>query len=153
MSKKGEYLRGTYEVQNKEKYCGEKPPVYRSSYEKRLFYWADMNQNVLHWCSECIVIPYKYSVDGKVHRYYTDMYAEIQTKDGIKKFIVEIKPIAQTQPPKKPANRSKKRTERYLYEQQRYVKNIDKWKAAEQYCKKKGYEFKIVTEKDLWTNK
>lgn len=113
-------------------------------------YYLDMNTNVIKWCSECVVIPYFYSVDQKVHRYYVDAYAEIKTNDGIKKFLIEVKPYKSTIPPQKPKNRSKKRTDRYLYEQKTYIQNIDKWKATEDFCKKKGLEFKIITEKDLW---
>ncbi|MFA5484937.1 MAG: TnsA endonuclease N-terminal domain-containing protein [Candidatus Pacearchaeota archaeon] len=152
MSKRNEFLKGKYEVQNKEKYCSTKPPVYRSSWERRLFYYLDFNQNVLKWCSECVVIPYFYSVDNKVHQYYVDAYVEIKTNNGIKKFLIEVKPYKSTLPPSKPKNRSKKRTDRYLYEQKMYIQNQDKWKAAVDFCNKKGLEFKIITEKDLWNN-
>ena len=36
-----------------------------------------------------------------------------------------------------------------LYEQKTYVKNKAKWEAAEKWAKKKGIEFKILTEKEL----
>ena len=37
-----------------------------------------------------------------------------------------------------------------LYESQMYVVNQAKWKAAEKWCKKKGYKFLILTEDQLF---
>jgi len=31
-----------------------------------------------------------------------------------------------------------------------YAKNTAKWKAAEEYCRKKGWKFKILSEKDIF---
>ena len=36
-----------------------------------------------------------------------------------------------------------------LYEQKTWVVNQAKWEAAEKWAKKKGIEFKILTEKEL----
>ena len=36
-----------------------------------------------------------------------------------------------------------------MYEQLTYVKNQAKWEAATKFCNKKGWEFKILTEKDI----
>jgi hypothetical protein len=36
-----------------------------------------------------------------------------------------------------------------LVESLTYLKNEAKWKAASEYCKDRGWEFKIVTEKEL----
>ena len=59
---------------------------------------------------------------------------------------IEIKPSKQTVPPV--VKKSKKRST-MLYEQKTYVKNRAKWDAAEKWAKKKGVEFKILTEKEL----
>jgi hypothetical protein len=42
-------------------------------------------------------------------------------------------------------------TKSLLRRQAEYVKNRAKWQAAEQWCKKKGYEFCILTEKELFS--
>ena len=39
--------------------------------------------------------------------------------------------------------------EHLLYEQSMYVKNQAKWQAATEFCKRKGLEFIILTEKHL----
>ena len=87
------------------------------------------------WGYECIEIPYVYSVDKKVHRYYPDFYVEF--KDG-RKFIIEIKPENQAT------------GKGGLYNKLCYVKNVDKWNACKAFCDAKGMEFKVVTEKDLF---
>lgn len=148
--KKDNYNQGIYEVKNKQKYIGINKPFYRSSYEKRIFFWCDNNKNVLEWSSENVAIPYLFEIDKKLHRYFPDVKAKIKTDKGIITYIIEIKPYKQTLIPKKPKNRSKKRIQRYKNELFMYIKNVNKWEAAEKFCKKYGYEFKIITEKELF---
>jgi len=150
MKKNDGYLQGYYNPTNKSKYVGKGKPFFRSSWESRVFFWCDTNRNVLEWSVESIAIPYLYEIDQRIHRYYPDVIAKIQTSQGIKKYIIEIKPYRQTLEPKKPKNKNKKRQDRFIYETLRFIKNKNKWNATEQYCKKYGFEFKIITEKDLW---
>lgn len=150
MSKDNYYEQNTYTVVNKEKYKGKGKPFYRSSYEKRLFFWCDHNKNVLEWSSESVVIPYVFDIDKKPHRYFPDVKAKIKTHKGIITYIIEVKPFKQTLLPKEPKNRSKKRFERYKNEMFMYIRNVNKWDAAHKFCKKYGYEFKIITEKVLF---
>tara|TARA_Y100000004_G_C8889270_1_gene401199 strand:- start:229 stop:567 length:339 start_codon:yes stop_codon:yes gene_type:complete len=108
--------------------------------------WCDLNENVINWGSEEIVIPYVSPVDNRVHRYFPDFYVRARTKDGrIKKFIIEIKPKRQTTPPKK----QKRATKKYLSEVKTYAVNDAKWKAAKEYCLDRRMEFMILTEKEL----
>ena len=65
---------------------------------------------------------------------------------SVKKMLLEVKPAAQTQPPKSP----KRRTKRYISEVMTYGVNEAKWKAAREYCKDKGWEFRIITEAELF---
>ena len=110
----------------------------------------DHNSNVIEWASEPLAVPYLFSLDGKVHRYYPDIICKIQTKHGIKQFMLEIKPAKQTVEPSKPKNRSLKRKKRYENEMFTYIKNKDKWEAAEKFCEEHGYEFKLITEADIF---
>jgi hypothetical protein len=96
--------------------------------------------NIVKWSSEEVVIPYLYEVDRKYHRYFMDL--KLSTKQG-KTFLVEIKPDGQTRPPK-----GARRTKRYLTESLTYIKNVNKWEAAEEYAKDRGWEFVIWTEKN-----
>ncbi len=43
----------------------------------------------------------------------------------------------------------KKVTQSYLYECKTYAVNEAKWKFADDWCKNRGIEFKIITEREL----
>jgi hypothetical protein len=143
-----QYKQGIYKVCHKEKYKGNvNNCIYRSSLELRAFRFMDHNPNVLEWSSEEVIIPYKNPLDksGKLHRYFVDLYAKIQNKEGIvKKYLIEIKPSSQVVPPKPSRN-----TKGLLKRQAEYVKNRAKWDSATQYGKQKGMIFTILTEKHL----
>lgn len=109
--------------------------IYRSSYEKKFIYWLENNPSVKHWGSECLKIPYLY-IDGKTHSYYPDYFVEMH--DGTC-MVVEIKPSSQTL---KPLNEN-------CWAYNAYVKNMCKWKATMEFCKSKGYQFKVITEKTI----
>jgi len=141
----GKFKQGFFNPKNPLKYIGQKPIRYLSSWELKFFRFCDDNANVVEWASEAVIIPYVSPVDGKVHRYYTDGIIAIKETTGIKKYIVEIKPSAQTKPPVK----GKKRQSTMVYETIRYAQNQAKWTAAKQWCSKHGYEFLILTEGEL----
>ncbi len=108
--------------------------------------YFDLNSSVLEWSSEEDIIPYVSPLDNRYHRYFVDFRVKIKDREGqIKTYLIEVKPFYQTQEPK--ADKINKK--RYLTEVQTYVVNKSKWNAAEEYCKKKGWEFKIWTEKEL----
>jgi hypothetical protein len=139
------FKQGHFKPKNTSKYIGRETPVYRSSWELKFFRWCDDNINVIEWCSESLIIPYISPIDGKVHRYYTDGVVAIKEPQGIKKYIIEIKPKSQTVAPVK----GRKRHSTMVYETARYAQNTAKWAAAKQYAQKHGYEFLILTEEHL----
>jgi len=130
-----------------QKYAGDPTNiVMRSSWETRFANWCDKNPSVLKWSSEETVIPYRCPTDNKIHRYFVDFKIQIQTKDKmLKTYLVEVKPLKQTMPPIFPG----RRTQRYLTESLTFMKNQAKWNAATEYCKDRGWEFKIITENEL----
>ncbi len=133
---------GRYQVKNPSKYKGDFTKViFRSLWEKAVFTWCDSNPNVKYWNSEETVIPYYYEVDKKYHRYFVDL--KIIYKDG-KTLLVEIKPDKETKPPK-----GQRKTKQYINEGLTYVKNMNKWEAANAYAKDRGWDFQIWTEKTL----
>lgn len=142
------WKQGQYIVKNKEKYIGVSEPIYRSSWEERFCYFLDHNKNVIRWCSECVKIPYVFRGDGHTHNYYPDFYCEIIVKRKLKKYIIEIKPEKQTHAPKKPKRPKSNKT--YIYEMVTWIKNQDKWRFTEDYCKRRGITFRILTEKTLF---
>lgn len=134
---------GKYKVKNTKKYKGDfLNVVYRSNWEKQVFIWCDKTPEIIEWSSEEVVIPYFYDVDKKYHRYFMDL--KIKTKDG-KVRLIEIKPKKQTAPPA----RKNTRTKQYMSEALTYVKNQNKWNAAEKFAKDNGWTFEIWTEDTL----
>lgn len=136
--------KGLYKPKNPEKYMGNPNNiVYRSSWEQKLFIRLDVDPNITRWASEEFSIPYVSPIDNKIHRYFPDVYAENVNGD---KFVFEIKPDAQTRPPAKKARQTKK----YITEVSTYLINSAKWHSAQRFCEERGWQFKIVTERDLF---
>jgi len=141
---------GIYEPFNPSKYTGKKPIVYRSGWERKVFYFLDTHPSILEWGSESIIIPYTYQIDGQNHRYFVDINFVVKTKSNeIKKYIVEIKPFEQTQPPKQPKRKTQKAIMNYNQKLLEYQKNQNKWEAASKWAEKHGYIFEIWTENEL----
>ncbi len=108
--------------------------------------WADTCSQVVSWGSEEIAIPYYSVPDQRTRRYFPDFVMRLVNNQGQdKKYMVEIKPKAQTIPPKKPQRISK----RYLTEMATYSVNSSKWEAADIWCKQRGIEFIVLTEDHL----
>jgi hypothetical protein len=143
------YIQGIFKPKNPEKYAGNAANiVFRSSWERKFMVFADENPQVLKWASEEIYIPYFSEVDQKIHRYFPDFIMQVRNNQGtIKKYMVEIKPEAQTLPPKKRS----RTTKTYLNEMSTFSVNTSKWRAAEEWCRKNNMEFIIMTEKHLRT--
>lgn len=141
------YKQGIFEPLNKEKYKGTKNAIFRSSWELKFMRFCDMNENVISWGSECLKIAYWSPVDKRQHNYFPDFMLQVKKADGtLKTKIIEIKPLRQTKPPVIKKNRNVKTM---LAEAKTYTVNQAKWAAAKQYCDERGWEFVIVTEKDL----
>lgn len=133
---------GKYKVKNPKKYKGDHTNViFRSMWERNAFAWCDDNSEIKEWSSEEVVVPYYYDVDKRYHRYFVDLKI---TFTNNKTIIVEIKPEKETKVPKRPD-----KSKRYLNEAMTYVKNQNKWKAANTFAKDNGWSFEIWTEKTL----
>lgn len=142
-----ETYKGRFRPTNPKKYKGDLSEiVYRSSWELKFMKWCDSNDSVLEWGSEITVIPYRSPVDNKIHRYFVDFYIKVKDRSGnIKKYLIEIKPEKLTKPPPIP----KKKTKRFIEEVFMYGTNQAKWKQANEYCLDRGWQFLVLTEKDL----
>ena len=133
---------GKYRPTFPKKYKGDYHNIiYRSSWEYKFMVWCDRSSSVTEWGSEEIIVPYTSPADGRRHRYFPDFYLKI----GRKKYMVEVKPLNQTKEPKK----QKRNTKRYITEVVTYAVNQAKWKAATEYCKDRGWQFMLITEKEL----
>ena len=143
MSYKGKYI-----PTNPKKYKGNSSQViYRSLWERKVMVYCDRNEKVIEWGSEEVIVPYRSPWDGKMHRYFPDFYMKVEQKSGnVKKFLIEVKPKSQC---KSPVKNPKRKTRNWYKQVKAWGINQAKWKSAEEYCKNKGMEFKILTEDHL----
>lgn len=148
--KDSRFKQGIFTPMNREKYKGRDYPRYLSSWELKFFRFCDSESSVLEWSSESIIIPYLNPVDNRVHNYITDAVIKMKTRDGVKKFLVEVKPHKQTiKPLDKVSKKTGKPLKSSLYEKLTFIKNTAKWDAAKKWCKKHDMEFTIITEHHL----
>ena len=119
--------------------------------ELRFMKWCDISEKIFQWSSEEIVIPYISPIDNKRHRYFPDFL--IQTDKGWT--LIEVKPQVQTKPPKKllVEKLTLKKKRRYYNAVKTWLVNEAKWKAAKKVCEIEGWEFQIMTEKQLTPDK
>jgi hypothetical protein len=142
-----ESIKSRYKPSYPQKYKGNPNNIIcRSSWERKFCSWCDLNDNILEWASEEFFIPYVSPLDKKIHRYYPDFLVKIKESDGkTKTYVIEIKPKRQTLPPQQKS----KITKSFIHESKTYAVNKAKWKAADEWCKDRLLEFKIVTEDNL----
>ena len=151
MSRDGKYHQGRFHPQNPQKYKGDvNNIIYRSSWELKFMQWCDRNENIMEYGSEEFWIPYVSPVDNRVHRYFPDFIIKVkESNEEIKTYVIEVKPKRQTVPPKQKSRVTKS----YLYEVQTYAVNQSKWNAADEWCKDRKLEFKVITEQELFGEK
>ena len=138
--------KGRFLPKNPKKYNGDPMNiVYPSSWELRVMKYLDDNPNIIWWASEEISIKYVSPIDQKIHRYFPDFVVKMKKRDGsIKTVVMEIKPEKQTKLPKQ-----SRKTRRFIQEAATYAVNQEKWRAADIFCQEHGWQFMILTEKDL----
>jgi hypothetical protein len=139
--KSSHFKQGTIELSELRKYLGKKIITYRSSWELEFIRRLEYDSNVLKWSSEPIEIPYisKEKVNGKwieKRRNYNPDFLVI-LKSG-KVLLIEVKPLSQVP-----------LFENTILSDPAQMKNQCKWKAAIGFCKKQGWEFRIITEQNL----
>jgi len=141
---------GRFTPKNPQKYIGDpKNIIYRSSWECKVMSWLDREPSIISWASEELIIPYISPVDGKWHRYFPDFLVKSRTKDGqLKTLLLEVKPKKQTQEPEQ----RKRITKQYINEVTTWGVNQAKWKAAQEFCADRNWEFKLITEDHLGIN-
>lgn len=128
---------------NKQKYAGDPTSIIcRSLWERSVCKFFDENASIKKWASEEIVIPYVHPIDNKIHNYFPDFLVEFESNGKTNFWLIEIKPKKQVNLKE---NASKK-------ERITWAINSAKWKAAQSYCNKNNFEFKVLTEKEIFTN-
>ena len=128
---------------NAKKYIGDSSKIVcRSLWERNVCKFCDENDSILRWSFEEIAIPYVSPLDQKVHNYFPDFLIEFKNKNGVQVWMIEVKPKKQTYL-KENASKKEKIT---------WITNQAKWKAAQTYCNKNNITFKILTEKEIFSN-
>ena len=138
--------KGWFTPKHRNKYKGDSDNVvYRSLWELKVMKWLDENPSVIWWASEELIIKYKSPIDQRIHRYFPDFVVKLKVRDGnMKTLMIEVKPEAQTKMPTQ-----KRQTKRFIQESATYAINQEKWRAADLFCREHGWQFKILTEKEL----
>ena len=149
LNRNTKFKQGFFYPRNLDKFVSkDNKAIYRSGLELDYFRLLDKNPNVLKWGSEEVIVPYFF--DNKWHKYYVDLFVVFKFGESVKKYFIELKPYSQTIEPK--VSKRKKQMS-MLYEAHQWAKNQAKWKAATDFAKKNGWEFHILTEKDLENRK
>ena len=142
MKRKRQTYKGKYKCKNPDKYKGRVGHIiYRSLWERKFMLYCDKVNAVLEWSSEEISIWYRSPADSKMHRYYPDFWIKyINLRGEIREKLIEIKPKAQTRPPK------------YMHGSayKTYQINDAKWRSAIKYCREDDMQFQILTEDHLF---
>lgn len=166
----GKPHQGVYIPKHPEKVVGGEI-VYRSGWELAFSRWCDDNPGVEEWGGEPVAIQYRNPaavnfdlcrkngadpnnpINWPIYNYYPDFYLKIRddsAEGGYRKLMIEIKPKYQTERPVPPPITAKlAEQKRYVSLAKTYAQNIKKWDAAKEWCKMRGFEFKVYTEVTL----
>lgn len=138
------YAKGKFTPKNPDKYIGKNQPRYRSSWELVFMNFCDNNKNIIKWASESIHVPYRNPLTGKQTIYVPDFFVLYEDKFGNKKAeVIEIKPKKQSLIESKVTSAKDKAA---------VVLNHAKWKAANEFCKRSGLVFRVITEDQIFYN-
>lgn len=150
MSTRG--YKGPFTPKNPQKYIGDPTKItYRSLLERSCMVKFDTQPNIVRWASEEVVIKYVSPIDNRVHRYFVDFYVEYYDANGnLIKELIEVKPYSQI---KEPVKRKRQRHETYAIAVATYQINRAKWAAAQKFCEGTDVTFKLLTEKQIRSNK
>ena len=107
----------------------------------------DEDDQFVKWSSEEIAIPYISPIDNRVHHYFPDFLIKARQPSGVHIIrLIEVKPQAQC---KEPIKRTKI-TKKYITEVTTWGVNQAKWAAAKEYALDRGWQFVVLTEKDIF---
>ncbi len=138
--------RGYYKPRNPRKYIGDLNGIeFKSGLELAAFRQLDYHSSVIQWSVESVKVPYRFK--GQSHHYVVDVWMKVLTRDGsYKEYLVEIK---HTKNVKKPTYR-KRRTKNFDNNLLEWERNQAKWKYANEYAKKRGMKFTLLTEEKIY---
>lgn len=138
------YVQGEYILKNPQKYQGEYPVYYRSSWERTVIRNFDEHPSVISWASESIKIPYKHPLrNGNIAWYIPDFLVQYQDKNGsIITELIEVKPLKETV-----LERAKTANDKL-----KVAVNMAKWTAAKAFCKTNNIKFRVISAENIYRN-
>ncbi len=135
--------KGIFTPQFPQKYTGDYPIVYRSSWELEFMNYCDNHPGVMEWASEPVKIPYQNPLNGKQTVYIPDfLVTYVKSGGGKSTKLIEIKPMHE-------AMESHARNGQDVAIR---TKNEAKWGAATQWSGRRGIDFLVLTESELFNN-
>jgi len=125
--------------------------IYRSSLEFKACLAFDESPKVIRWASEPDSSPFPIRYYDpflkKWRNYYPDMFVEMLVNNNNIKYVVEIKPLAMlVKPPPLSRFASRQQIAKHNNKLKQIIINLEKKKAAEQFCAKLGMKYLILTE-------
>lgn len=134
--------KGYYKPKNPQKNLNKGNIIYRSQWELKVMRFFDDHPKILHWASEPLQIPYFNPVKNKQSIYIPDFLIVYENKFKQRKMeIIEVKPSSQIL-----RERAKS-----AYDKVSILINEAKWSAAVKYCKHRNIDFRIISEKDIFS--
>jgi len=135
------FRQGVYTVRNTQKYVGKNNPRYRSGWEMTFMMFLDSNDNIVHWASESISIPYRNPITGKNSMYVPDFFVTYRTRDNTTRAeLIEIKPKKQSLVEGRMSNRDRAVV----------AVNYAKWDAATKWARRQGLTFRVINEDQIF---
>jgi len=144
---------GEYKPLNPDKYIGDiNDIIWRSKWEYQFCYYCDNEDRILKWSSEPEQHKIKYDImENQIYKtktYIPDFWIQVKKLNGeIEESIIEIKPQKEIDEPIEPKNETLKSLQNYEYKLKTYIKNLNKWEAADKYCEKRNIKFWVLSEK------
>jgi len=137
------WAQGKFQITNPDKYVGKSLPTYRSGWEWAFMQFCDSNEHVLQWASECVTIPYRNPLTGKMTVYVPDFLITYRTRDNtVRAELIEIKPKKQSVIEGRMSVRDRATV----------AVNHAKWDAATKWARRNGLVFRVLTEVQMFKN-
>jgi hypothetical protein len=135
--------KGVFTPQYPSKYTGEYPIIYRSGWELEFMRYCDVHPGVMEWSSEPVKIPYKNPLKDSQTVYVPDfLVTYMKAGGGRSTKLIEIKPMHE-------ASAAHARNSQDVAIR---MKNEAKWGAATQWAARRGVDFLVLTEAELFNN-
>jgi len=137
------YVQGKYTPVNPEKYVGQYPIIFRSSWEFKVMQLFDLSPHISNWASESLKIPYRNPFTGKYTVYVPDFVVTyVDAKGNQKAEIIEVKPAKETFLEHAKTEKAKAAV----------ALNTFKWEAAHAFARLHGMTFRVMNEGNIFNN-